>query len=54
MEISVILEKYGMSGKKAAEVMGISYGYFRKCRSDKSDKKFKDKHLDKLKQFLKI
>jgi len=50
--IQVVLETFGMSAKKAAEAMGISYDVFRQNRGGKNNNRFTEKHLEALKAYI--
>jgi len=52
-QVDAIQDKFGMSGKKAAEAMSISYAVFRQNKAGKDNHNFSQQHLDALKAFLK-
>ena len=51
-EIEEILETFGMNGRTAAKVMGISYAVFRNRRSGTPGNHFHPENLEDLKQYV--
>jgi hypothetical protein len=51
-KIEQLLDTYGMTGKKASEIMGITYTAFRMKRSQQTYNKFYEEHLQSLLDYL--
>lgn len=52
--INEILEKFGMSGKKAASAMGVTYAVFRNKKNKNNERHtFNKKNLEDLVSFIK-
>ena len=53
-EILSIIDKYGIFGKKAAEIMGMSYQMFLNRKNKLKYYNFSEEHLEKLKSFFNL
>lgn len=52
-KIETILDSFGMSGRKAAEAMGISYGAFRQKRIESQGHQFTGEQYNALVNYIK-
>lgn len=53
-KIEQLLDTFGMTGKKASEIMGISHGAFRMKKAQKSYNKFHEENLQTLLDYINL
>lgn len=53
-EIISIVDKFGITGKKASEIMGMGYSMFRNRKNKVKYYYFTEEHLEKLKKHFNL